>query len=74
MYMKLHEVSEVIAGYTFRGAIKPDNTGDLFVFQAKDLVQGVPFDNTKTLTRISHDTLGIPVTSKRTMSFSSLVA
>ena len=58
MYMKLHEVSEVIAGYTFRGAIKPDNAGDLFVFQAKDLVQGVPFENTETLTRISHDTPG----------------
>lgn len=56
--MQIKDLSQVIAGYTFRGAIKPDTTGDLFVFQAKDLVQGVPFENTETLTRISHDTPG----------------
>lgn len=58
MHTKLHHVSEVIAGYTFRGAVKPDITGNLFVFQAKDLVQGLPFENTETLTKISHDTPG----------------
>ncbi len=54
--MKLHEVSEVIAGYPFRGAVKPDAAGNLFVFQAKDLVQSLPFESTETLTKISHDT------------------
>jgi restriction endonuclease S subunit len=52
--MKLSDVSEVIAGYTFRGAIKPDANGNFFVFQAKDLVQGLPFENVATLTKISH--------------------
>jgi restriction endonuclease S subunit len=58
MWMKLHEASTIITGYTFRGAIKPDTSGDLFVFQAKDLVQGSPFEDAETLTKISRDTLG----------------
>lgn len=56
--MKLHEVAVVIAGYAFRSAIKSDPAGDLLVFQAKDLVQGLPFENVETLTKISHDTPG----------------
>lgn len=58
MYMKLHELGIVIAGYTFRGAIKPDNTGNIYVFQAKDLVQGVPCDSASTLTKVSHEIPG----------------
>lgn len=54
MYRNLHEIATVIAGYTFRGAVKPDNNGDIFVFQAKDLVQGEPFEDVRTLTKISH--------------------
>lgn len=56
--MKLHDVGAIIAGYTFRGAVKPDNSGDTYVFQAKDLVQGVPCEDISSLTRISHDTPG----------------
>jgi restriction endonuclease S subunit len=58
MYMELHEVSTIIAGYTFRGAIKPDINGHIFVFQAKDLIQGEPITDTSTLTKISHDIPG----------------
>ena len=58
MYKELHQISTVIAGYTFRGAIKPDENGGISVFQAKDLVQGEPFKNTDALTKISQDVPG----------------
>jgi restriction endonuclease S subunit len=56
--MELHEISTIIAGYTFRGAIKPDTNGRVFVFQAKDLIQGRPVISTSILTKISHDIPG----------------
>ncbi len=52
--MKLYEIATVIAGYTFRGAVQPDSNGDIFVFQARDLVQNEPFEDTHTLTKVSH--------------------
>ena len=58
MHMELHEVATVFAGYTFRGAVKPDPNGHLFVFQAKDLVQGEPVADTASLTKISDDVSG----------------
>lgn len=58
MHTKLYEAGAVIAGYTFRGAIIPDDVGSTCVFQAKDLVQGVPFEDTGSLTRVSHDAPG----------------
>lgn len=45
----------MIPGYAFRGAIKPDQSGDTFVLQAKDLVLGSPIVGTDTLTKISLD-------------------
>jgi restriction endonuclease S subunit len=51
--MKLGDIAQVIPGYAFRGAIKPDITGDTFVLQAKDLVQGLPITGTDTLTSIA---------------------
>lgn len=56
--MELRDMATVIAGYAFRGAIKPDHTGAISVFQAKDLVQGEPFDDTASLTRISDELSG----------------
>ena len=56
--MELHEISTVIAGYTFRGAVKPDSEGHIFVFQAKDMVQSEPIIDTSSLTRISHEVPG----------------
>ncbi len=58
MYMKLKEIATVIAGYTFRGAINPDKSGNLFVFQAKDLVQGEFVTDVTALTPITLDTVG----------------
>jgi restriction endonuclease S subunit len=52
--MQIKNIAEVIAGYTFRGAIEADTKGDVFVFQAKDLIQGEPFADEEALTRISH--------------------
>ena len=53
--MKLGDIAQVIPGYAFRGAIKPDVSGDTFVLQAKDLIQGSPIVGTDTLTRIALD-------------------
>lgn len=54
MHKELREIATVIVGYTFRGAIKSDDNGDIFVFQAKDLIQGEPFEDVCTLTKTSH--------------------
>jgi restriction endonuclease S subunit len=56
--MQINNIAEVISGYTFRVAIKPEKGGNVFVFQARDIVQNVPFSDIYTLTRISHETLG----------------
>lgn len=56
--MEIREITKVIAGYTFRGAVKPDTSGHIFVFQAKDLIQGEPVVDISTLTKISHDVPG----------------
>lgn len=53
--MLIKDIAQVIAGYAFRGAITPDNNGNIFVFQAKDLIQGEPLVNTSTLTKVSLD-------------------
>ena len=53
MYKNLHEISIIIAGYTFRGAVKPDINGDIFVFQAKDLIQGELFEGVHSLSKVS---------------------
>lgn len=45
----------MIPGYAFRGAIKPDDSGDTFVLQAKDLTSGFPIEGTDTLTKITLD-------------------
>lgn len=56
--MELHEIAQIIPGYTFRSAIKADEHGDTFVFQAKDIVQGAVFASTDSLTRIFHNAVG----------------
>ncbi len=40
MQKKIKEIANVIAGYTFRGAIESDIAGDLFVLQAKNVKAG----------------------------------
>lgn len=55
--MLIKDIAQVIAGYTFKKAIESDNSGNIFVFQAKDLIQGEPLINVNTLTKAF---LGIP--------------
>ncbi len=49
---KLEEVAEIITGYSFRKSIEPDPNGQIFVVQAKDIVNGEIIQSTEKLTRI----------------------
>jgi len=51
--MQLKKYAKILPGYSFRGAINPDNNGDMFVFQAKDLVKDEPLSTTTNLSKIS---------------------
>lgn len=51
--MEIKNFASILPGYSFRGAIKPDNKGEMFVFQAKDLMKDEPLTITATLTKIS---------------------
>jgi len=53
MYTKVSQIGQVINGYTFREAIETDKKGDVFVLQAKDIIQGKDIVNSKNLTPIS---------------------
>lgn len=53
--MQIKDIANVITGYTFRGAVKPENNGNVFVFQAKDLVRGKLVTDINSLTRIIHE-------------------
>ncbi len=56
--MKLHDIATITSGYAFRGAITPDKDGNILVFQAKDLIRGVPVIDTESLTRVPFDMPG----------------
>lgn len=62
MYMKMSDLTEVINGYAFRGAIETIKDSDSFVLQAKDIIQGQNITDVKKLTPISF-------TGTRTASF-----
>lgn len=51
---KLNEVAIIISGHSFRQAIIPDNNGNMYVYQAKDVVQDEPFTDPTTLVKISY--------------------
>jgi restriction endonuclease S subunit len=53
--MHIKQFAQVIGGYVFREAIKPDNNGDIYVFQAKDLTAGEAIKNISSLTKIAHN-------------------
>ena len=53
MQTEISDFIEVISGYTFRGAIKTNENGDIFVLQAKDIVHGKNIKDTENLTPIS---------------------
>jgi len=53
--MQIKDIAEVISGYTFRKAMEPNKNGNMFVFQAKNIVQGEPFTKIKDLTKILYE-------------------
>lgn len=53
MLKEIKQFATVISGYTFRGAIHPDQNGQIFVFQAKNIIANEPIDNKTTLTPIN---------------------
>lgn len=53
MHIKVLQIGQVINGYTFREAIENNKNGDVFVLQAKDIIQGQDIVNSKGLTPIS---------------------
>ena len=58
MKQEIKKIANILPGYTFRSAVEPDPRGDTWVFQAKDVVQGVPFNTVSSLTKISHTVVG----------------
>lgn len=58
MKQKIKDIAKILPGYTFRTAINPDPHGDTRVFQAKDVVQSVPFDDVRSLEKIVHNSSG----------------
>lgn len=56
--MELGDIVNITPGYAFRGAITPDKDGNIFVFQAKDLVRNEPVADTTNLTPISFNMPG----------------
>ncbi len=53
MRIKITDFAEVINGYTFRGAIETVEKSDIFVLQAKDVIQGQNITNTNNFTPIA---------------------
>jgi len=53
--MKLKEIADIIAGYTFRGAIISDPEGSLYVLQAKN-IKGALVITDEGLTKTSFET------------------
>lgn len=51
--MHIKDIGQVISGYAFRGAIQQNNNGNVAVFQAKDVIQGEPFEDVNSLIKIS---------------------
>ena len=53
MQTKITNVADIINGYTFRGAIETIKNSDVFVLQAKDIIQGQNISDTNKLTPIA---------------------
>jgi restriction endonuclease S subunit len=55
MQVKLMNLTNIIAGYTFRGAVETDKNGNAFVLQAKNIIPGEAVTNNENLTKILFD-------------------
>ena len=60
MYKKLGELATIVSGYTFRGSIKNDPQGDIFVLQAKNISANQDILNTRDLVTISDKSIRNP--------------
>lgn len=58
--MKLNQIARITSGYSFRGPIEHDSSGDLFVVQAKNIVPDQDIDTLLGFSRISSDTIRNP--------------
>ena len=60
MHKKLQQLADIVSGYTFRGSIKNDPNGDIFVLQAKNIQINQDIENTDGFTTISDKSLRNP--------------
>ena len=60
MYKKLKEIADVVSGYTFRGSIKEEPKGDIFLVQAKNISANFDIRDTADLTSVYSDGLRNP--------------
>lgn len=60
MQKELKEIAHIVSGYTFRGSIKNDPKGDVFVLQAKNIVPNRDISNTDDFTKISGSAIRNP--------------
>lgn len=51
----LASFAKIISGHSFRKAITPENRGNAYVFQAKDVIQNEPFTDLTCLVKISYE-------------------
>ncbi len=63
--MLINEIAEVIPGYAFRGAVEESAHGGIYLFQAKNLLQGEPVSEVDTLTRIEGSSVERPMWLKK---------
>lgn len=60
MQKELKEIAHIVSGYTFRGSIKNDPKGDVFVLQAKNIVPNRDISNIDDLVKISGSAIRNP--------------
>lgn len=60
MQKKLSQLANIVSGYTFRGAIENDPSGDIFVLQAKNIYTNLDIEDISDFTIISGNSLRNP--------------
>ncbi|MFA6458977.1 MAG: restriction endonuclease subunit S [Candidatus Paceibacterota bacterium] len=60
MHKKLKEIAGIVSGYTFRGSIKDEPKGDIFLVQAKNISATSDIQDKTDLTCVSSDGIRSP--------------
>ena len=60
MQKKMQQIADIISGYTFRGSIKDEPNGDIFLVQAKNVSAGFDIQDKTDLARVSSEGLRNP--------------